>query len=243
MKDWAIIFDVDGVLLELTHAEEELFFQPFAKRMDADLLSRDWNSYSIRNDEDIVREIVERYDLPRTEVDAITSEYLALLEYHLNIRHSGENRNLSDKDPGFRRSDNVGVMAQPIAGAGEMLASFASHTKLGIATANFREAARLRLLQAQMWAPVCELAYGADGGGHKTEILGRAIAASGIPTSRIIFIGDNVSDVKAGLSNNVHFIGFSSDALRRKALAAAGGTRLCADHTQTRLTIQQILNA
>ncbi len=221
MKDWAIIFDVDGVLLELTRAEEELFFQPFVKRIHADVLSRDWNSYSIRNDEDIVREIVERYGLPATEASIITTEYLALLERELV----------------------EGLKTERIAGAERLIRAFSDVAKLGIATANFREAARLRLQQAQMWSPVSELAYGADGGGHKTAILGRAIAASGVPPSRIIFIGDNVSDVKAGLSNNVHFIGFSSDAARRKALEAAGATRLCADHTQTRLTIQQILNA
>ena len=36
----AIIFDVDGVLLELTRAEEELFFSAFATRMDAATLGR-----------------------------------------------------------------------------------------------------------------------------------------------------------------------------------------------------------
>ena len=221
MKDWAIIFDVDGVLLKLTRAEEELFFQPFAKRIDATLLSRDWNSYSIRNDEDIVREIVERYGLSATEASIITAEYLLLLERELNGT----------------------LKTEPVVGAERLIGEFTDIAKLGIATANFREAARLRLQQAQMWSPVSELAYGADGGGHKTAILGRAIAASGIPTSRIIFIGDNVSDVKAGLSNNVHFIGFSSDAARRKALEAAGATRLCANHTQTCLAIQRILNA
>ncbi len=221
MKDWAIIFDVDGVLLELTRAEEELFFQPFAKRIDADVLSRDWNSYSIRNDEDIVREIVERYGLPHSEASIIREEYLTLLEQELGGT----------------------LKTEPIAGAEQLIRAFTDVAKLGIATANFREAARLRLQQAQMWSAISELAYGADGGGHKTAILGRVIAASEIPKSRIIFIGDNVTDVKAGISNNVHFIGFSSDASRRKSLEAAGATRLCADHTQTRLTIQRILNA
>ena len=32
--DSAVIFDVDGVLLELTAAEEDVFFLPFAERRD-----------------------------------------------------------------------------------------------------------------------------------------------------------------------------------------------------------------
>ena len=65
MADAAIIFDVDGVLLELTRAEEELFFQPFASRCDANKLSRDWNSYQIRNDENIIAELIERHGLQK----------------------------------------------------------------------------------------------------------------------------------------------------------------------------------
>ena len=221
MSDWAIIFDVDGVLLELTRAEEELFFQPFAKRIDATILSRDWNSYSIRNDEDIVREIVARYDLPTSEVTKITAEYLALLEGEL----SGQ------------------LKSEPIAGAAELLGEFSAIAGLGIATANFREAARLRLQQTEMWSAVSALAFGADGGGHKSAILARAIVACGRPKSNIIFIGDNVSDVRAGLENDVHFIGFSSDPRRRQTLAAAGAKRLAAHHGETGLIIRQILKA
>jgi FMN phosphatase YigB (HAD superfamily) len=53
----AVIFDVDGVLLELTSAEEDAFFAPFAQRYGLENLSRDWNSYAIRNDENIIAEI------------------------------------------------------------------------------------------------------------------------------------------------------------------------------------------
>jgi HAD superfamily hydrolase (TIGR01549 family) len=221
VSDWAIIFDVDGVLLELTRAEEELFFQPFAKRIDATQLSRDWNSYKIRNDEEIVKEIVARYRLPPQETDVITAEYLALLE-----------------------SELAGSMKSvPIAGARELLAAFAPHARLGIATANFRKAAELRLSRAGMWTPVSGLAHGADGGGHKANILGRAIAASGLPPERVIFIGDNVNDVVAGQHNKAHFIGFSQDVARRAKLVQAGARLLAVDHAETAGYIRAILSA
>ncbi len=221
MSNYAIIFDVDGVLLELTREEEELFFLPFASRMDASKLSRDWNSYKIRNDEDIVREIVSHAGLPPAEAERIAAEYLVLLEEALA-------QNLK---------------SEAIAGAASLLAICGPRARLGIATANFHRAAELRLQQVGLWPPVAGLAFGADGGGPKSAILARAIAATGLPCSQIIFIGDNVSDVQAGLENRVHFIGFSIDATRREKLAAAGAHRLAANHNETLQTITQILGA
>lgn len=58
MADAAVIFDVDGVLLELASAEEDAFFVPFEQRYGLKGLSRDWNSYAVRNDENIIAEIL-----------------------------------------------------------------------------------------------------------------------------------------------------------------------------------------
>ena len=221
MKDWAIIFDVDGVLLELTRAEEELFFAPLAKRLDATQLSRDWNSYKTRNDEDILHEIVQRHGLPAEDVPIIKAEYLRLLADELN----------------------GSLKSVPVEDAVSLLSEFTEVAQLGIATANFRDAARLRLQQANMWEPVSNFAFGADGGGAKSAILARAIAAISLPSERILFIGDNVNDIQAAQSNNVHFIGFSTDRARLKILANAGAIRLCGQHSETALAIQQILYA
>lgn len=218
---WAIIFDVDGVLLELTRDEEELFFEPFKSRCDATKLSRDWNSYKTRNDEDIIKELVERHQLHPSEVGTITTEYLTLLEQRLEERT---------------------MLSQTIAGAASLLQKFKTRARLGIATANFRRAAELRLRQAGLWSHVSDLAHGADGGGHKSAILARAIKSSRLSPQRIIFIGDNVNDVVAGLENNVHFIGFSTSAERRDKLAAAGAKTLSANHAQTETLLEGFLN-
>jgi len=219
--NWAIIFDVDGVLLELTPEEEELFFVPFASRFDATSLSRDWNSYKIRNDEDIVHEIVDTHGLPVGEATLIKTEYLDILG----------------------RALKRGLKSVPIAGAATLLKTFAPLAHLGIATANFRLAAEMRLRQAEMCEPVSGLAFGAEGGGHKSAILARAIAATGLPKSRIIFIGDNVSDVVAGLENQVHFIGFSTSPKRLSLLREAGAVNLCGAHGHTENIVRQLLNA
>jgi HAD superfamily hydrolase (TIGR01549 family) len=222
MADAAIIFDVDGVLLELTRAEEELFFQPFASRCDATELSRDWNSYKIRNDEEIVSEIVGRYGLPEIERDNIRSEYLILLQSKLQANE---------------------ISSPSIAGAENLLREFAPHTQLGIATANFRDAAKLRLQHAKLWPYVSAHAYGADGGGPKHEILARALTTISTPRSHIIYVGDNLNDVEAGHKNGVHFIGFSQNPARLKSLAKAGAYHLSYNHQQTAVIIRSILAA
>lgn len=221
-EQWAVIFDVDGVLLELTRAEEELFFQPFARRIDADVLSRDWNSYKIRNDEEIVKEVVTRYGLPPSEAEIITLEYLALLEEQLASRE---------------------LVSDVIHGAERLLNALHGQARLGIATANFRKAAELRLTQTGLWPHVSGLAHGADGGGPKADILARAVAETGLPPSQIIFIGDNVNDVQAGLHNKTHFIGFSTDATRREMLKNAGAAHIAAHHDETSALINRLLKA
>ena len=152
MAKAAVIFDVDGVLLKLTPEEEVLFFAPFAKRCDAAKLSRDWNSYRIRNDVDIIAELVESHSLPVSECELIRQEYLSLLRQKLL---------------------NKTVTSQKITGVQELLDQLSGAT-LGIATANFREAAKLRLEQAELWHHIAAHAFGADGGGHKHEILNRS---------------------------------------------------------------------
>ncbi|MFO1034503.1 MAG: HAD-IA family hydrolase [Hyphomicrobiales bacterium] len=220
MQHSLIIFDVDGVLLDLTAAEEDVFFESFAPWCDPASLSRDWNSYRIRNDDNIVDEIMETLGLPRAAKAALVDGYHARLGAALA---SGR------------------LKSPAIAGAGALLQAIAPKARLGIATANFREAAKLRLQAAGLWQPVAAHAFGADGGGAKRDILARAIAASGLSRERILFIGDNVNDVAAGLGNGVAFIGFSESASRRRQLADAGALQLSANHDETCAQVLEFL--
>jgi phosphoglycolate phosphatase-like HAD superfamily hydrolase len=216
VADHAIIFDVDGVLLELTRPEEELFFEALSKFVPTHNLSRDWNSYAIRNDEDIIVEILRRNALSPTLLPDVKVHYMSVLQ-------------------------SAPVGAQPIAGAALLLNALRGQAKLGIATANLLAAARHRLQQAEMWAPVSDLAYGADGGGHKSAILGRALSKLNMDPRHIIYIGDNLNDVDAGLQHGVHFIGFSESADKRKQLQNAGAEYISANHSETLNLINRLL--
>jgi phosphoglycolate phosphatase-like HAD superfamily hydrolase len=219
--DSAIIFDVDGVLLDLTPAEEDGFFIPFERRYGLTGLSRDWDSYRTRNDEDIIAEILEVNGLQLADRDAVITDYLGVLAEGLRERH---------------------FSPVEIPGARKLLRSLHDRHAIGIATANLLAAARLRLAHAGLWPWVERYAFGAEGGGHKRETVSRAIAATGLPRSRIVYIGDNLNDVTAGLENGVHFIGFATDAARRRRLADAGARYTSGDHATTRDMIANLLS-
>lgn len=220
----AVIFDVDGVLLDLTPAEEDAFFWPFAELHGLTGLSRDWDGYRIRNDEDIIHEILESH-FGRTptpyEHRAVIDSYVAHMETSLRQKR---------------------LVPEAVPGAAELLAGLAGRTRLGIATANLLEVASLRLAACGLWDRLKTLGFGANGGGAKREILARAIASVQLPRDRIVFIGDNLNDVEAGLSQKVHFIGFSADPAKTRRLAAAGAERICNHHRDTLKHIEDALN-
>ena len=220
MADAAVIFDVDGVLLELTRAEEDAFFVPFERLYGLKDISRDWNSYAIRNDENIIAEILARHGLPGHEHAEVVADYFDVLKMQL--------------------VDGT-IEAIAIPGALELLQKLNGSLQIGIATANLLGAAELRLKDAGLWHHVSACAHGADGGGHKREILARAMAATGLPRNRIVYIGDNLNDVEAGLSNGVHFIGFSTDSSRLTALKRAGANHTCNNHLDSFRLIGHLL--
>jgi phosphoglycolate phosphatase-like HAD superfamily hydrolase len=223
MADAAAIFDVDGVLLELTKQEEDAFFQPFEAIHGLTGLSRDWDSYRIRNDEDIITEILERHFGRAPE----SHEIRHLIDAY--TRHVTQ----GVEDGGF--------VPVRIDGAHGLLETLKDHVALGIATANLLDIARVRLAQTRLWDFVSAYPHGADGGGPKRHVLARAIEATGLAPGRIVYVGDNLNDVDAGLSNGVHFIGFSLDPARRARLAAAGAPVTCANHLETLVQIKRLL--
>jgi phosphoglycolate phosphatase-like HAD superfamily hydrolase len=224
MRDAAVIFDVDGVLLDLTPPEEDAFFWAFAELHGLEGLSRDWDRYRIRNDDDIIAEILEKHFGRKP----LAIERQAVVAAYLNHLAS---------DIGLKR-----LTPSPIEGAAELLRHLGGRARLGIATANLVEAAQLRLAACRMWTPVEGHAFGANGGGAKREILARAIAATDLPPERIVFIGDNLNDVEAGLAHGVHFIGFSRDHAKGRRLAGAGAKLVCNHHQDTLKHIEEALH-
>lgn len=220
----AVIFDVDGVLLHLSPAEEDGFFEPFREAYGLTGLSRDWSAYDIRNDLHIVREIIAtrlgRMATPE-EVQVWRSRYLEIIQDWMAR----------------------GIFAvQPIAGAFDLLRDLCSSgTLTGVATANIIDAARMRLEAVGFW-PHIRCAAGAECGGPKKQILGKLISDLGLSRDDVIYIGDNLNDLEAGREHAGHFIGFSSSARQRQYLKERGAVLLAGDHRETRLLLERLLS-
>ena len=223
--DAAVVFDVDGVLLDLTPAEEDAFFAPFQALYGLTGLSRDWDSYKVRNDEDIIREILERHAGRPPEAEAMSRH---LVEYCAHL------------EDGYRCGR---LEVKVIPGARELIERLAPlpNLALGTATANVLRAAEIRLVESGLWEAVGAFACGADGGGHKREVLARAIERLGLPPERIVYIGDNLNDLEAGRATGVHFIGFAVEPWRRDRLTAAGAGQVSGDHGTTLALIERAL--
>ncbi len=171
--DAAVIFDVDGVLLDLTPAEEDAFFWAFSRLHGLEGLSCDWDSYRIRNDEDIITEILSgHFGRPpsRREQQAIIHAYLNHLASDIQLKR---------------------VIPSPIDGAGELLQSLRDRAELGIATANLLEAAELRLNAVTcgaMYTPVllAPMAAAPSGTSSHAPLPARVFPASALSSSATI---------------------------------------------------------
>jgi phosphoglycolate phosphatase-like HAD superfamily hydrolase len=222
----AVIFDVDGPLLHLTKAEEDAFFAPFKALFGIDGLSRDWDSYRVRNDSEIIREVLERHFAPGSSPKHY-DDFVSAYEQELEEAYQSGRLQVASVD-------GAASLLKQLQSAG-MLA-------LGTATANLECAARIRLQHADMWAPLAKYPGTADGGGHKADILFRVINDIGVPPDQVVFIGDNLNDLQAGERNGTHFIGFHVSAGKQQRLRDHGARHVTGDHRQTLEIIGDMLN-
>lgn len=206
----AIIFDVDGPLLHLGEAEQDCFVEPLEATYGLRDVSRDWNSYRVRNDVEIYREILGRY-FGREPTSAEIAHICQLYCERLKARY----------DAGELRPHPVNGAVQLVRQLDGMDA-----VNIGIATANLRTAARIRLEHVCLWVPLAAHAGCAEQGGPKKDILSHVIAAIGVPAQRVLFIGDNPSDLAAAQANGTAFLGFSEERASRERLHQAGASRV-----------------
>jgi len=226
MPDRAVIFDIDGPLLDLTAAEEALFFAPMRQRYGNVTATTDWNSYRIRNDVEIYREALENH-LKRPpsalEIQQICEGYIS----------------------GMRKGHDDGTLdVVSVPGAQRLLQRLSAikNLALGVATANLTAAAELRLRKVDMWDAISAHVGAAEAGGPKSSILASVLRNLRLPPEHIVFLGDNLNDLRAAEVNGVHFIGFDVTAKKRNALANAGAKVVCGDHETSWSHIKEMLS-
>ncbi len=226
----AVIFDVDGVVLHLTPPEEAAFFQALQMVFGIDDASPDWDSYRARNDVEIVEELIEtRLNRPATpaDVNAFTDKYISLVD--IGIR-TGEIEILE--------IDGIRDVLMALTQASDLI--------MGLATANFMGMAKMRLRHVGL-NDFFKVGGFAEARGPKRQILQKTLAGltdergRPIPKERVVFLGDNVGDVDAGLFNECGLIAFSDDLAKHKKLKDAGATHIISSHADTLSMIENLL--
>lgn len=221
----AVVFDVDGPLLHLRKPEEDAFFAPLEKVFGITGLSRDWDSYRVRNDRDIIHQILG---------DHLGDGFNAS---HYDTFVEAYDAELKDGFSSGRLEVSIVPKAPDIVGALAATPGLA----LGIATANLRCAAEIRLRKAGLWGHLSAYPGTADRSGHKYEVLGRVISDLALPANRVVYIGDNLNDLEAGRKNGTHFIGFHVHPDRQKRLTDNGAEFVTGDHDETLALIGRML--
>jgi len=210
----ATIFDLDGPLLRLTNSEEQAYINAVTEIYGDSQISTEWDEYPIRTDTEITKHILKNLtgrDATHVEIIKIRDEYVR------NLKRKMQEGNVATSTPGVI----------------PLLQNLSKYTMLAIATGNFREAALTRLRSVNLWKFFEKNCEGSDEGGTKTEILTRLITSLPKTITRILFVGDSVSDLEAAKKCGVEFIGFSEAEDRRKNLSILGCQFVAASHTET----------
>lgn len=226
----AVIFDVDGVILHLTPPEEAAYFKALELVFGIDDASPDWDSYRARNDVEIVEELIEtRLNRPAEPSDilAFTDKYISLV------------------DVGIRTGE---IEVLEIEGIRDVLMALtqAENLIMGLATANLMGMAKMRLRHLGL-NDFFKVGGFAEARGPKRQILQKTMAGltdergNPIPKERVVFLGDNVGDVDAGLSNGCGLIAFSEERSKHQKLKDAGAEHIISSHTQTVPMIERLL--
>lgn len=226
----AVIFDVDGVVLHLTPPEEAAFFQALELVFGINDASPDWDSYRARNDVEIVEELIEtRLNRPAVPGDLIefTDKYISLVDVAI-------------------RTGEIEVLE--VEGIRDVLMALTQVENLimGLATANLMGMAKMRLRHVGL-NDFFKVGGFAEARGPKRQILRKTMAGlqdeggNSIPKERVVFLGDNVGDVDAGLANGCGLIAFSEDLGKHQKLKDAGATHIIGSHNETLAVIEQLL--
>jgi phosphoglycolate phosphatase-like HAD superfamily hydrolase len=183
-------------------------------------------SFAGRTDRALLREALtncgrQDHDL-ESFVPAFEVEYLPRL-----TRHLGERGGVVL--PGVRET-LAAVRALP-------------HTRIGLATGNFRRAAEIKLRHFDLWGHFLDGGY-ADDGEERHQLVAAAVRrmevhCPGSP-SCVIVIGDSVHDITAAMANGAVAVGVATGSATVDELHAAGASVVFDDLSDPQRLVQLI---
>jgi len=183
----AVIFDIDGTLIESMDFDTALYIKAVKNILGALIIHYDWNYYRKVTDSGILSEILKEngYDDPVPNISAVRSEFGKLMTEYLHGHH---------------------VEALP--GAVHLLQRMKSDSgfAVGIATGGWGHTARLKLAAAGLdihGIPLCS----SDDSYEREGIMEKCLSMMGSGFDAIYYVGDAEWDIAATHRLGWEFIG------------------------------------
>lgn len=211
-----VLFDIDLTMIRTNGAGSGAMTETFKTMLGIDDGFANI-SFAGRTDRALLREALTNcgrhdHDL-EAFVPAFEAEYLPRLTRHLGER---------------------GGVVLP--GVPETLAAVRAlpHTRMGLATGNFRSAAEIKLRYFDLWDHFLDGGF-ADDSELRHELVAAAVRRLEVhcpaPPSCVIVIGDSVHDIAAATANGAVAVGVATGSASAEELQAAGADVVFADLT------------
>ena len=113
-----------------------------------------------------------------------------------------------------------------IAGQQQLLESFRLRAQTWHCHSQFSGSRRIALETVTAVECMSDHAQGADGGGHKHEILARLLQRMDVPRRALSMSATTSMTLKRVFAQGVHFIGFSTDAATSGQICVNNGARM-----------------
>ncbi len=184
----ALIFDIDGTLIDSEHIDGTLFVQAVKEVLGDIRFADDWSNYTKVTDVGILNEILEFNGIPPDpqKIASVRERFRVLLA-------------------GYFAS---GGICPPLPGVPAFLRLITAtpDIRLGIATGGWGITARMKLASAGISVDEIPLSSSEDSD-DRTLIMRHCLEYMGGPFTRTVYIGDGIWDRNACRSLGWHFIG------------------------------------
>ena len=174
----AIVFDIDGTLIESMAIDSDLYFSSISAVLGSVEFRANLNDYDNVTDSGIITQVIEDNGLPRDSnaIDSIRSRFVAGLTEHI---------------------ESVGPFPE-IPGAAQFIDKLRASTEhdVAIATGGWKLSARMKLETSRIDVNGIPL-FSCDDSPSRTEIMRSALSRLGNEYESILYFGDAAWDRRA----------------------------------------------